>query len=353
MKKTISIILILTILATLTACGSTATTTKATTAGTTNAATTTTASGKAEVVFTTATPVAEDSVNHFIAFKAKELMESKSNGRIQMDIYEGGQLGPDREMVEGLQTGTIDFFVTISATFVTYAPKTGIFDLPNAFPSLAVARKVLDGDILKEFEPEYEAKGLKMLGFSDAGFRQTTSSKPLKTIEDFKGLKIRTMQNPNHLEYWKNLGANPTPMDFSELYISLQQGAIDAQENPYDLIVANKLYEPQKYIIETNHVLHALTMMMSKASYDKLPDDLKVIVEESVKEALAYGRVKADERIESRKKIILDYGCEISTISDELRNQMLEMTKPAYDKIRETVGTDLVDRFLAEIKANS
>ncbi|MDR0576723.1 MAG: TRAP transporter substrate-binding protein [Candidatus Accumulibacter sp.] len=304
---------------------------------------------KAQFVLNIATPVAEDSVNHYIAYRAKHLFEERSNGRLFANVYEASSLGGERETIEGMLSGTIDFFVTISAAFTPFAPRTGIFDLPNAYPNLDVARKTLDSDFLQLLIPDYEAAGFKMFGFSDAGFRQATSNRLLRKIEDFKGLKIRTMENPNHLAYWKALGANPTPMDFSEVYISLQQGTIDAQENPYDLIVANKLYEPQKYITETNHVIHGLTMMMSKLKYDAMPDDLKQIVEKSVKEALAYGRHVADVRIESRKKIVTDYGCVIELVSPELRKQMLSRLEDVYSQMRKATGDKIMDTFLKRI----
>ncbi len=134
-------------------------------------------------------------------------------------------------------------------------------------------------------------------------------------------------------------------MDFSEVYISLQQGTIDGQENPYDLIVANKLYEPQKYITETNHVLHNLTMIMSKVRYDSFPADLQAIIKRTIEEALKYGRVVADRRIESRKQIVLDYGCEINLMSPELRQAILDRIGPVEERIRRDVGNDLVDMY--------
>lgn len=304
---------------------------------------------KAEVVMVISTATGMDSVNHFIAWKAKHLLEEKSGGRIYANVYEAGALGGDRENIEGLQNGTVDFFVTISSAYVPFAPRTGVFDLPNALPNLKIGRKALDSEILNLVRPDYEAAGFKFYGFSDAGFRQTTSSRPIRSMNDFKGLKIRTMENPNHLAYWSALGANPTPMDFSELYISLQQGTIDAQENPYDLIVANKLYEPQKYMIETNHLMHTLTMNGSKVKYDALPEDLKPIVDAAIRGALDYGREAADARIEGRKKIIVDYGCEILDVTPEMRAEMLNRISPVYDGIRKSVGSDLVDKYLAII----
>ena len=313
------------------------------------AGTTAAAPANAEYTFVAATPVSTDSVNHFIVYKAKELMEQKSGGRVTINIFEAGQLGNDREVIEGMQSGTIDFYITNSATFVPFVPRTGIFDMPNVFPTLEIARKVLDGPIVDAVIPDYEEAGFKMFGFSDGGFRQTTSNKAFESLADFKGLKIRTMQNPYHLAYWNALGTSPTPMDMSEVYIGLQQGAIDAQENPYDIIVGNKLYETQKYITETNHFIHALTMMTSKAKYDTLPDDIKIIVEESVREELQYGRQVADERMESRKQIVLDYGVTINEMSPELYQEILDSIQPVYDMMREEIGADLVDMMLEEV----
>lgn len=304
----------------------------------------------AEFVFTICMPVGLDSVNHYIAWNAKHQFEEKTNGRIFANIYEASSMGGERETIEGLQNGSIDFFVTISAGYVPFAPRTGIFDLPNAYPDLATARKVLDDPrIIAAVTPEFEKAGIKFFGFSDAGFRQTTTSRPLAKIADFQGLKIRTMENPNHMAYWSSLGANPTPMDFAEVYISLQQKTIDAQENPYDLIVANKLYEPQKYIVETNHLMHGLNMNMSKARWDELPADLQAIVKEVVESSLKYGREVADKRIESRKKIVTDFGCEISVMSPELRQDILTRIVPVYDSIRKTAGDDMVDLMLSVI----
>ncbi len=307
------------------------------------------AEDKAEIVMDIATPTGVDSVNHYMAWNAKHLIEEGSQGRIWVNVHEAGVLGGDREMIEGMQNGSVDIFIGVSASYVPYARRLGVFDLPNAFATLEIARKVMDSEIVDILRPDFEAAGFKMFGFSDAGFRQATSNRPLKTIDDFTGLKIRTMETPNHLAYWKALGANPTPMDFSEVYISLQQGTIDGQENPYDLIVANKLYEQQKYVTETNHVLHNLTMIMSKVRFESFPPELQPVVQKAIEESLRYGRKVADARIESRKKIITDYGCEISTMSPELRAAIVDRLGDVEKGIRASVGDDLVDAYKAII----
>ena len=236
---------------------------------------------------------------------------------------------------------------------MNYIPEAALFDLPNVFPDLETAREVLDGPILAELQAAYEAGGLKLFGYADSGFRVMTSSKAVRQMSDFSGIKIRTMENPNHIAYWQALGANPTPADFSELYMSLEQGTLDAQENPYDLIVANKLYEPQAYVIETNHLLHTLNMVGSKATYDALPADIQQLVSECAAEAHQYARQMADERIEGQKSTIQDAGLEIITLEPAMIQEMADVSANVYDLVREQIGTDLVDSLLAQVETAS
>lgn len=155
------------------------------------------------------------------------------------------------------------------------------------------------------------------------------------------------MENPNHLAYWQALGANPTPMAFSEVYIGLQQGTIDAQENPYEVIVSAKLFEQQKYVINTNHMFHAIQLVTNKALYEGLPADVQAIIDQAVAEASTFAREQADARVADRVKIITDSGAEIVEVSDELRAEMEAAAATVYPSIAEKIGQDLVDGILA------
>ena len=287
--------------------------------------------------FSVGTNTAEDSVNHLLAAKFKELIEDRSDGAVTVTLYENGALGGDAELTESCIAGSVDFIVGMTGSLVNYIPEAALFDLPNVFPDLETAREVLDGPILAELQAAYEAGGLKLFGYADSGFRVMTSSKAVRQMSDFSGIKIRTMENPNHIAYWQALGANPTPADFSELYMSLEQGTLDAQENPYDLIVANKLYEPQAYVIETNHLLHTLNMVGS----------------ECAAEAHQYARQMADERIEGQKSTIQDAGLEIITLEPAMIQEMADVSANVYDLVREQIGTDLVDSLLAQVETAS
>ena len=301
--------------------------------------------------WTAALNVAESTINYKIVHKFKELIEERSGGKIILNIYPNGQLGSDKEMMEALTMGNIGFSSTITTGLVDFVPENAVFDLPSAFPSLEVMRKVLDSPF-KDLMNKYNAKGnIMLLGYADAGFRQTTSNRPIRSVADFDGLKIRVMQNPYHITYWKSLGANALAMDFSEVYIALQQGQIDAQENPYMNIVANKFYEAQKYVIETNHVGHIIVFVMNNHLYQSLPANVKSLVDACSKDAIAYGRSLADESIAADKKVITDNNVEIIKLSPADYEQMKKKAAPVYKQIRAKIGDELVDSFLKEIDA--
>lgn len=345
MKKFLALLLTLALTLSLTACG-----------GGTTGGESASDDGSAEGTtysFTVGTNTAEDSVNQLLAEKFKELIEERSDGAVTVTIYSNGALGGDAELTESCIAGTVDFIIGMTGSLVNYIPEAALFDLPNVFPDLATAREVLDGPILADLQAAYEAGGLKLFGYADSGFRVMSSSKAVRQMSDFSGIKIRTMENPNHIAYWQALGANPTPSDFSELYMSLEQGTLDAQENPYDLIVANKLYEPQSYIIETNHLLHTLNMVGSKATYDALPADIQELVSECAAEAHQYARQMADERIESQKTAIQDAGLEIITLEPAMIQEMADTASNVYDLVREQIGDELVDELLAQVETTS
>ncbi|WP_010254060.1 TRAP transporter substrate-binding protein [Treponema primitia] len=295
----------------------------------------------------------EESINYAIATKAKELMEQKSNGRVTMTVYPNSQLGKDRETIEGTIAGNVDFVLLVTPLYVDFVPAVAVFDLPNIFPDLETARKTLDGPALPAMQAAFEQYGLKLFSFSDAGFREMSTSKPVRSIADFTGQKIRVMENKNHIEYWRSLGANPTPMDFAEVYISLQQKTIDAQENPYDLIITSKFYEVQNAVVETNHILHILTPAMNLARYNSLPADVQKIVADSIDEATKYGRQVADQRIAGYKQTIRDNKNEIITIPEDMRLEIVRRSQSVVKMVRDQIGDQLVDQVLAAVESVS
>ena len=173
-----------------------------------------------------------------------------------------------------------------------------VFDIPCVFDSIEEVRnKVDDAKFYGLMEDVYKDAGYKLLGYADQGFRVMSTNKNITSLSDFKGQKIRTMENPYHMAFWKSLKANPTPMTFSEVYIGLQQGTIDAQENPYTNIVNSRFYEVQKYVVETGHIYDACPLIISTITWKRLDDNQKKIIKEAAAEAVNWERkeVKKDD----------------------------------------------------------
>jgi len=282
--------------------------------------------------------------------KLKELIETKSGGKIKVNVYLDNQLGGDREILEGTQLGNISIAAQTTAPQVSFIPELAVFDIPMLFENLDVARSVFSGPYRKAIEQWYEKAGFKLLMFEPVFYRETTSNRPLKKLEDFKGLKIRTMENEFHMAFWKALGANPTPMNFAELYVALQQGIVDAQENPYSVIWSAKFYEVQKYLTNTNHIAFIMTMVMNKDQYDSMPAEYRKVIDESMKEAsdilFNLAKQKNDEMLNSLK----EKGMVVSEISPELRKQLVAASEEVKKLVRKKLGDKTVDKLEEAIK---
>lgn len=292
----------------------------------------------------------EDTVTYLFAEKFSQLVNEKSGGAYTVNLFANGQLGNDRELVESMQSGEVNFVVQTTAPQVNFIPELAVFDMANVYPNIGVARKVLDGDFIEKIAPLYDANKLKLLAYGDQSFRVLTTNTAINKLEDLKGQKIRTMENPYHIAYWTALGANPTPMAFGEVYIGLQQGTIDGQENPYEVVVSSKLYEQQKYAVNTNHILHILALTASKDTFDKLPEDGQKLVQEAANEARAFAREQADSRVADRMKILKDSGTEIIDLDPAVLQEMQDKAQAQYDDIRKAIGTELVDALLQAAK---
>ncbi|MCC8179851.1 MAG: TRAP transporter substrate-binding protein [Planctomycetes bacterium] len=289
----------------------------------------------------------EDAVTFIMAKKFADEIINLSNNRLKAKVYPNAMLGGDRELLESVESGDIPFVVQTTAPQIDFIPETAIFNLPSAFANIQQLRgTVNDPEFRKIFNEMYERHGYKLLAVGDQGFRIMTSNRPVHTLEDFRGQKIRTMENVYHIAFWRSIGASPTPMNFGEVYIGLQQGTIDAQENPYEVTVAARLYEQQNYIIETNHVPHLLTLIGSKRFYDELSNEDREIIDEAARRATEFAYQQADARLDGRIKVITDSGTEIIKIGPELYDQIFAACQPVYDMIRAAVGDELVDAML-------
>lgn len=296
--------------------------------------------------------VAETTTNYKMAEKFAELLKEKSGGAITLTLYPGGQLGNTTEQTEATVGGSVDFCTGMTTDLTDFVPEMGLFDMPNIFDDVDHMRAFLDSDYAKTKIQGYcEAKGIHMLAFSDAGFRQLTTNKAVKMLGDLKGQKIRTMTNNYHIAYWNALGASATPMQFTEVFMGLQQNTIDGEENPYMNIVGNNLQEVQKYIVETNHLGHIITFFVNNELYQGLPDKTKVLIDECAGEAQEYAKTVANDEIQADKQTCIDAGLEIIQLSDEDLTAIREKAQVVYDMVRSDLGDDKVQGLMDAVDA--
>lgn len=305
------------------------------------------ASSDASYNFNISVDASEEETIYKYAVNLKEELESRSNGQIACTVYGNGSLGGDSEALQSCADGSIAIVLSTTAPQVTIMPELAMFDLPNLYTDISQFRALFDNEeFMTKLNTIYTNGGFHLLGVADSGFREMTSNVKVESLSDFSGVKIRTMQNSNHIAIWQAYGANPTPMSFSEVYIGLQQGTIDAQENPIEVAVSSKFYEQQKYLIMTNHLPHACVALISGSIYNDLPDDLKKAVDEAGEAAASYTRNLSDTQNEAQLKLMQENGTEVIELSADVQKAMKDACASVYDSIREQIGDDTMDLIL-------
>ncbi|MBL8351909.1 MAG: TRAP transporter substrate-binding protein [Burkholderiaceae bacterium] len=251
---------------------------------------------------------------HEASVKFAEALKAKSGGRIEVQIAPSGQLGDDAAMVTALRTGALDLSANSQGAVANAVPEYAAFGMPFLFGSAAAAFKLLDGPLGKELADKSAEKGLVLLGTWDNGIRQMTNSKrPIAKVEDMKGLKMRVPPDATLVDIMKSLGAESQQIKFAELYVALQQGVVDGQENPLVNIHASKLYEVQKHLALTNHQFQMTPFLISKRSWDKLSDADRKAVTEAAAEATALQRKLSQEADDKLLADLKSKGVQVTT----------------------------------------
>ncbi|MEY4749551.1 MAG: hypothetical protein RIQ60_1765 [Pseudomonadota bacterium] len=233
---------------------------------------------------------------HEASLKFAEVVKAKSGGHIEVAVSPSAQLGDDAAMVTALRTGAIDISANSQGAVAAVVPEYAAFGMPFLFGNLAQAWKLLDGPLGKELADKSAEKGLVVLGYWDNGIRHMSNSKKaISKPEDMKGMKMRTPPDAVTVDIMQSLGAEAQQIKFAELYVALQQGVVDGQENPLMNISASKLYEVNKYISLTGHKYEMTPFLMSKRSWDKLSDADKKALQEAATEATALQRKLSQE----------------------------------------------------------
>lgn len=289
----------------------------------------------------------KDNLFYWYAEKFAEEVYSLSDGKIKIEIFTDAELGTDRQMIKSMiQNGSPDFIVQTTTPQVDFVPKLSVFDMPMVYTDMEDLRNTIDNDMFYEkISNAYGDAGYKLLGISDVFFRQMTSNKEIQSIDDFKGIRIRTMQNRNHEAFWKSLGAIVTPLPVDEIYQNIKFGYIDSEENSYEVINSLKLYDVQNYIINTKHLPHIISLITSNKLYNSMTATEKDIIVEAAIRATAYAREKADESIKEREKLLIDKGMTIVDLPEETKQAMRLEALPVYERIREIVDDDDLINF--------
>ncbi len=276
------------------------------------------------------------------------LVEEGTNGDVIVRVYGGGQLGKgERELLEGLQLGTIDMAATSTGPISNFSEEMGVVDLPFLFTSNEHVDKVLDGPVGRTLLDGLEKANIKGLSFFENGFRNFTNSKrPLLRPEDFKGLKFRTMENPVHLASVRQLGAQAVPMSWGEVYTSLQTGVIDGQENPIAIIYAFKLSEVQKYLSLTGHFYSPAPLTMGLKKFKALKPDFQQIFQDAALKAAVYARKLIRDNEAKQLEELKAQGMVVSEVDKAI---FIKAMSPVYDTFgrKNPAWKDVVERIRA------
>ena len=277
-------------------------------------------------------------------------IETATDGKVGVEIYSAGQLGDDVTATEMVVAGQLDANNTSTAPLVNYVPELGIFDIPFLFADEAEADYILDNtEVGTYLNGKLEEMGIINVAWNENGFRELTNSKrPVATVADVAGLKIRTMENEFHEELWNSLGATATPMSSTELYTALEQGTVDGEENPIANLYAYQFQEVQDYISITNHIYSPFLLDFSKILWDGYGEDVQdAILTAAADYAAEERRINREAAEVDLQSCIDDYGIEVTYLEDDAKQEFLDATAHIKDMIAEKTGTEIMDILTA------
>lgn len=354
MKKILALILALAMCLSMVACGSSE---SAATSEAASAAGSTAAADDAYAALEPVELIGADSTGkgaagqifgEYVAQRVSEI----TGGKLTIDYHPNGDLGGDADLLRQMQSNDIQIVVCQTAPVVSFIPEMAVFDLPMVFSKYDgdTIDAVLNGDndFNATLSAAYETAGLHLLGFlQNATYRLTTANTDLSTLESFENLQIRTMENSNHMAFWTAIGAEPTPLAWAEVYISLQNGTIDAQENAADTCVGASFQEVQKYLACTNHILYCNQICINKDAYASLDPAYQAALDQAVAEAIAYMRPQLEQIDKDNKQVLVDGGMTLIEYDAAFYDSILAMdsVKALYKDIDENqingLGTKL------------
>ncbi len=284
------------------------------------------------------------------AEKFAELVAAKSGGKIKLALFPGGALGGDAQTVSAVQGGTIEMTVLNSGILAAQVKEFAIYDFPFLFATPREADTIVDGPFGTALHAKLQEKGIIGLAYWELGFRSMTNSKrPINKVEDIAGLKLRVIPNPINIDWVKALDANPTPLAFPELYAALEQKAVDGQENPVSVILANRFGEVQKFMALTNHQYNPQSVIISKKTWDSMSPAEHKIIQDSALEAGKYQRTVSRELAATQLAELKKGGMQVTELPAAEQAKLRDKMKPVIDKYAAGVGESTVKDVMAEL----
>lgn len=284
---------------------------------------------------------------HQVCLKFKEQVEEASGGKITVEIHPNSELGGDEAMLESVALGTLNMVIPSATILSGYVPEFEVLGMPYLFESTEQAFETIDGGLGELLNQKLldANTGFTNLGYDFNGIRNMTNNKrPIRTPDDLNGLKMRCMSNQIFVQMFEKLGANATPMSWSELFTAMQQGTVDGEENPASLIYESKFNEVQKYLSTTEHIYDFCTIIIGTSFYEGLDEQAKEIVTKAAQDTLItmQRKMEADQNAEYIDKLE-QVGMEVTRLTTEERKAFAEKVQPMYEGWEKTYGQDIVD----------
>lgn len=296
-------------------------------------------------------PVAKDNPVGLAVDKFAQIVSDKSGGKIKVTGYPNATLGNEIQSMSSAQGGILEMAIVSTAGAAGNVKELAVFDLPFIFRSEKEADAVVDGEVGQSLLKKFAEKNLIGLCYMDWGFRQVTNNKhPIKRLEDFRDLKLRTLQNRVYIDTFKALGATPLPLPYPETYTALETKAIDGQESSYLVTKSSSYQDIQTYLTETRHFYLPAVVMVSKKFWDRLSTTERGVLESSCKEAQTYHREVSRKMEADVVKDLIKAGMKFNAVESAEYARMVQATAPVIEKYKPELGADLVNKTLATIE---
>lgn len=280
---------------------------------------------------------------HIAAVKFQELVSERTDGAVTIDIYPNASLGDERTLLEGMQIGTVDMGVITNGPVANFVEEMAVFELPFLFSSPEDAYAVLDGPIGQDLLDKLSEVNLKGLAYAERGFRNLTNSeRPVSHPDDIDGLRVRVMENPVYVDTFRELGANAVPMAWTEALTAMQQGTIDGQENPVNVVHSFKLHETQNFMTMSRHTYAPAIFVMGMSVWNRLPEAAQGVIEQAAQEAAEHERSVNAEMESEQLAELRASGMEI--VEDPDMEAFQAAVAPVYDKYGSQFG-DYLERI--------